>query len=114
MTQQQYRQAPKYEQPLSDGKDTSSWWYRFFQASDVGVPPSGESSVTVTASPFTYSAPRKGSVIVTGGTVSAIAFSRTPPTFYTTGQTTGMFPVNQFDRLKVTYSAKPTIVFVPS
>jgi hypothetical protein len=107
----QLRQTPTYEQPLVIDKNTSSVWYRFFQASDTGQPPSAELAVTVTASPFIFSAPRKGYVIVTGGTVSAIAVSRTLPTYYGTTLSSGMFTLAQGDNLKITYSGKPTVVF---
>lgn len=107
----QFRRVPTYEQPLTIQERNSSYWYRFFQDSDTGRPPTAEASITVTASPFTYTAPRKGFVIVNGGTVSIIAFSRSG-TFYTTGQTTGTFTVAQGDQLKVTYSGLPTMTFV--
>jgi hypothetical protein len=107
-----FRTAPTYIEPLVTGKNTSSSWYRWFQHTDKGIPPSSEVAINVTASPFVYTAPSKGFVIVEGGTVSAIAFSRTPGTFYGTGQITGTFPLSAGDALKVTYSVAPSIVFV--
>jgi hypothetical protein len=65
-------------------------------------------------SPYTYSAPVRGSVIVNGGTVSAIAFSRDGVTFYTVGQTAGMFLLNAADQLRITYTVLPTVTFVPT
>ena len=109
----QFRQAPTYDSPLIRENQTNSVWYRYLQANETGVPPSGESAVTVTASPFTYTAPRKGFLIVSGGTVSAIAFARLGP-FYGTGQTTGTFTLALNDQLKITYSGKPTVTFVPT
>lgn len=107
-----FRTAPTYEEPLTTGKNTTASWYRWFQNIDNGIPPSSEVTVTVGGSPFTYTAPSKGFVIVTGGTVSAIAFSRTAGTFYGTGQTAGTFPLSAGDKLKVTFSATPSLVFV--
>lgn len=71
-------------------------------------------NVTVSASPFTYSPPVKGNVIVTGGTVSDISFSRDGTNIYTTGQSSGMFQINANDRLIVTYTGAPTMTFVPT
>jgi hypothetical protein len=109
----QFRQAPTYTIPLSQGQNTTAAWYRYFQQTEQGIPPSAEVAVSVTASPFTYTAPKKGFVIVSGGTVSIIAFSRTPGVFYPTGQTSGMFQVAFNDSLQVSYTAAPTIIFVP-
>ena len=80
----------------------------------LGLSPANESPITVGVSPYTYSALVRGSVIVSGGTVSAIAFSRDGTTFYTTGQTAGMFTLNAQDRLRVTYTGLPTMTFVPT
>ena len=108
----QYRNVPTYEQPLEITGHTSSAWYRYWQQNELGTPPAAESAVTPTGSPFTYTAGRKGFLIVQGGTVSAVAFSRSG-TFYTTGQTQGVFPLDQNDQLKVTYSAAPILTWVP-
>ena len=50
---------------------------------------------------------------MSGGTVSLIRFTRNGTNIYNTGQTSGMFAPNAADRLIVTYSAPPTITFVP-
>lgn len=109
----QYRQVPVFEQPMAKGENTTSPWYRYFQAHDLGQPPGSETVVTVGSSPFVYQAPRQGMVIVTGGTVSAVNYSRSG-TFYTTGQTAGSFPVSMGDQLKIVFSVKPQVVFAPS
>jgi hypothetical protein len=109
----QFRQVPTYTVPLNKGENTTSAWYRYLQQNELGTPPSSEVAVTVTASPFVYTAPKKGFVIVSGGTVSLIAFSRTKGTFYTTGEITGVFPMGFNDQLRVTYSVLPTFIFVP-
>ena len=80
---------------------------------DKGIPPSGESAIAVMASPWIYTALLKGFVIVTGGTVSIIAFSRTPGIFYPTGQTTGVFPMSQNDQIQITFTGAPSVVWVP-
>jgi hypothetical protein len=72
-------------------------------------------AVAVGASPFTIQNTTGQSVdlIVTGGTVSAIDFSRDNVTFYGVGQTAGVFCLSPYDYLRVTYIAAPTITLVP-
>lgn len=71
-------------------------------------------SITVGASPFTYTAPFDGTLLVTGGTVSAIALSRDGgTTFISIGLTSGLVPVSRLDQVKVTYSVLPTETFIP-
>jgi hypothetical protein len=113
VTTPQYRTVPTYEQPLVVGNNTSSAWYRYLQQSELGTPPAAENAVTPTGSPYTYTAPRKGFLIVQGGTVSAIAFSRSG-TFYNVGQTSGTFTLDQNDQLQITYSVAPTLIWVPT
>jgi hypothetical protein len=70
-------------------------------------------TVTLSASPFGYTAPFSGAVSVTGGTVSSITVGRQGTTV-ATGQTSGIFPLSRLDVLTVTYSAAPTMVFLPT
>ena len=106
-----YRQTPKFEIPISAGENTHISWYRWFQSIDTGQPPNSEVTITPTASPFTYVAPARGFLIVTGGTVSVISFTRVST--YVTGQTGGTFPLSLNDKLTVTYSVAPTMTWVP-
>jgi hypothetical protein len=108
----QYRFPPKFTDGVVEGFKTASVWYRYMQALDGGQPPASETVVTPTASPFIYSAPRGGFVIVQSGTVGSIQFSRSGA-FYATGETAGVFPVGQNDQLKITYSGVPKVTFVP-
>jgi len=70
---------------------------------------------TVGASPFTFqnTTGRSVDLIVTGGTVSAIAFSRDNVTFYGVGSVAGVFWLSPYDYLRVTYTVAPTITLVP-
>lgn len=104
---------PTFEQRLIEGNNTSKVWYRFWQNIWQGVPPALETILAVTASPFTYNASRKGFLIVQGGTVSLIQWSRTAGTNRTTGATQGIFPVSAGDNLIITYTVIPTVTFVP-
>lgn len=108
-----FRTTPTYDLPLTVGKNTHVAWWRWFQDIDLGAPPSSELPITLSGSPFTYSAKMKGNLIVNGGSVSLIEFSRTKGTYYTTGQTAGMFNLAANDLLRVTYSSPPTVTFVP-
>lgn len=111
----QLNSLPTYKIPFAakEGGNSKDWYF-FFSGLYTGIAPAAVMPVTVTASPFTYSPTVKGSVIVNGGTVSQIQFSRDGATFYTTGQTAGMFALNAADRLVVTYTVLPTITFVPN
>lgn len=70
------------------------------------------SSIAVGASPFTYTASFTGTVAVTGGTVSAISFIRRG-TSVATGITSGLIPVSRYDQVQVTWTAAPTMTFIP-
>ena len=75
---------------------------------DLALP----SAITPGASPYTYSnnvSCFTEDIVVAGGTVSAIEITRDGTTFYNVGSTAGMFTLNQGDKLKVTYSAAPTM-----
>jgi hypothetical protein len=109
-----FRGIPTYEEPLTTGSKMSSSWRRWVHDTEVGTPPTNETKVLVTASPFSYQAPSRGMAIISGGSVSQVAFSRTTGMSYVTGQTSGMFPVSLGDTLTVTYSGVPSFVFVPS
>ncbi|HUN00399.1 MAG TPA: hypothetical protein PLI96_07945 [Halothiobacillus sp.] len=70
------------------------------------------SSVTVTASPFAYTASQLGTVYVSGGTVSAITLTRRG-VIIPTGVTSGAIGVATGDIVTITYSAAPTVNYVP-
>lgn len=111
---QQFNSLPNYPVPLITGGRTESAWYRFWAGLFNGLAPAAEVPVTLGASPYVYSAPVKGFVIVSGGTVSAVEFSRDGVTFYSYGVTAGPFPLNAADRIRITYTVAPTVTFVPT
>jgi hypothetical protein len=114
MPQSQLNVVPTYQVPLIADRQTTRDWYFFFTGLFRGLPPENESPVVLVASPSTYSAARKGSVIVSGGTVSLIEFTRNGTDYYDAGATSGMFTVNASDVLRITYSVAPTVTFVPT
>ena len=80
---------------------------------EVQPAPQPESAITVTASPFVLQTTRDCVVIINGGTVTLVEFSRDGATFYAAGMITGMFTLSRLDRLRVTYTLAPTMTSVP-
>jgi hypothetical protein len=71
--------------------------------------------IVVTASPFIYQYLGAGQVdvIVSGGTVNPVQFSRDGVNYFTIATATpGMFSLSQGDYLKVTYTVAPTMELV--
>ena len=73
------------------------------------------SAIYVGASPFTYinNTGYPADVIVSGGGVSLLEFSRNGVTFFSTGSFYGMFTLSPYDRLRVTYQTPPQMTLVP-
>jgi hypothetical protein len=107
-----YLSTPTYETPITQGRNTHSAWYRFFTGIQKGTPPSAESVLTLGVSPYPYKAAQKGFLIIKGGTVSAVQFTRSATTL--TGQTQGIFPMSAGDVLTITYAVLPTVTWVPT
>ena len=84
---------------------------RRIKLGNEAVPPS---NITVTASPFDYqnTGLYDADVIINGGTVTQIEFSRDNSTFYPIGTTQGMVRLSPNDRVVVTYSSAPTMTLV--
>ena len=106
--------------PISEpiqGRISPRWvkWFNDITAIINGDSLAAPAAVTVGASPFTfqYTGTNSASLIVNGGTVSNIAFSRNGTTYFTLGTTSGMFTVSPGDYIQVTYSAAPTITTIP-
>lgn len=74
-----------------------------------GAPPS---SITVGASPFSHVAKRDGFIAVVGGTVTKQEYGRNG-VFTDVGLLNSMLPILEGDTLKVTYTAAPTMTFIP-
>lgn len=104
--------VPMMEAPVTDqrGIVTQSWW-EFFKSVSPSADSGSESVITVGVSPFSYTTPDDGFVLVQGGTVSAISITR--KSAYATGLTAGMFPVGRGDILIVTYTGSPNMVMFP-
>jgi len=80
--------------------------------SQYGIAPS---DITPTGSPFSYtnSDGYDEDIIISGGTVSLIEFSRDEVTYYDVGLTSGMFRLSKEDTIRITYTVAPTVTKVP-
>lgn len=108
-----------YSQPPSEvpptGEKPFGWsWLRWF----VDSVPSSElpSAITVGASVFTYQNTLRqnhaATIIVKGGTVTLIEFSRDNVTFYDYGVIAGAFYLDYLDYIRVTYAVVPTMTHI--
>lgn len=70
--------------------------------------------ITVAASPFVVqnTTDWDQSIIVQGGTVSKIEYSRDTSTYYDVGVIAGMFWLSPLDYLRVTYTVAPTMTTI--
>jgi hypothetical protein len=105
-------QAPLVAQGGIASKDWYVWLYNVYLAVTEGLP-QPEEAITLSASPFSYQAVIRGQAHISGGTVSAVEFSRDGTTWYNAGITAGFVEMDARDQLRVTYSVLPTIVFFP-
>ena len=69
----------------------------------VALAPSG--------SPYTWTAPSAGMLIVSGGTVSLVEVGR-GAAFYVAGLVGGLIPVSAGDKVRMTYVVAPTATFL--
>ena len=69
-------------------------------------------TLTVGASPFAYTLPARGAVAVIGGTVTAVTLTR-GGTDVNVGALSGYWSGMKGDVVTVTYTAAPTMDFVP-
>ena len=94
-------------------------WYRFFlnlfTLNGSGQPPAAPTPITITASPFSYinTSNLLVDVMISGGGISKLEFSRDGVIFFNTGSYYGMFGLSPGDRLRATYVSPPTITLVP-
>lgn len=103
-------ESPPQEQNFSHlfADPAGCWAAPFWPSADI-TPRPPVVGITPGASPYTYEAPARGFVLVTGGTVSSITWTRDGSTFLTTGMTAGFFPVEAGDAIVVTYTVAPTM-----
>jgi hypothetical protein len=86
-----------------------------FQGGDVMQSASSTAplqGVAATASPMAFVARDHGALSVQGGTVSLVTFARGGASI-TLGLTNGLIQLSTGDKVTVTYSAAPTLTFIP-
>lgn len=102
--------------PVVEGGIMDKDWYRFlvslYNAVTQGLP-QAEETIPLAASPFVYQAVIRGQIHVSGGTVSAVEFSRDGTNYYGTGLTNGFVQMDQRDYVRITYAVAPLIKFFP-
>ena len=77
----------------------------------IETPVDAAASVTVGASPYSYTPTDDGLVVVAGGTVSALDYGRNGA-FTGLGLLAGLVPVKSGDTLRITYTIAPTVSFI--
>lgn len=100
--------------PVSDAKTglMASIWYQFLvRLSQLSAEQPVE-PLTVTASPFVYTASTIGNVFVSGGSTSSVVLTRSGVSLTVPENT--FIPVAANDTVTVTYSGAPNVTFVPS
>lgn len=105
--------APSWGVPAVDtatGLLTQGW---FGYLAQLAGAPGPIVAVTLGPSPFAYKAPSSGAVAVSGGTVSSITLARARVSGVNVGFTSGSISVAANDVVTITYSAAPTINFIP-
>jgi hypothetical protein len=109
------QQIPHQSIPVAGQVPMTREWFGYLakQYRQLGGQGEALQPVTVGASPYIYQAQTNGLLIISGGTVSAIAYSRDRTAFYTLGQTSGLFPLFALDYIRVTYTVLPVLVFAP-
>lgn len=73
------------------------------------------SNIPVGGSPFTYQNPlsRPVNILVSGGTVTTISWSRDNSNYFLIGLLAGQFQLSPGDYLRVVYITPPTMTLVP-
>lgn len=91
-----------------------SLWLQQYLAQVGRNPANAVSDVLVGASPFTYTnaSDFDADVLVTGGTVSALEFTRDGLTFYPANPGE-MIRLNPGDSVRVAYTVAPTVTLIP-
>lgn len=101
---------PSASSPVLEGEGFSAPWFRFFSA--LTAAPGAIEPVTIGASPFSYTAPVAGHLVISGGSVSQLRIVRGRVSFnYPLGN---QVPVSPGDIVIVTYATAPSLTFIPA
>jgi hypothetical protein len=108
------KNAPSWKVPIVDiasGLLTQSW---HGYLTGLAGTPGPILPVSPSGSPFAYKAPANGALAISGGTVSAVTLARARVAGVPLGVTSGCVSVSEDDVVTVTYSAAPTLNFIPT
>jgi hypothetical protein len=117
-------QIPSARVPITEDGEAliSREWYRFLfnlftlnGSGGAATYANPASPVVATGSPFLYTNADTYTVdiMVSGGGVSKLEFSRDGTTYYNTGSYYGMFTLSPSDMLRVTYTQAPILTLIP-
>lgn len=112
MSDQYSAQLPNRDAPAVDPKSgmLETAWYNFM-AFMSSLTATALESVSVGSSPYTFEASKIGHLHVAAGTVSSVVLQRGGVTL--SCPTSGFVPVVAGDAVAVTYTAAPTLTFIP-
>jgi hypothetical protein len=85
-------------------------WHRFLQK--IAPNPQAVQAQTLKHSPYVFTAPSNGSLVVSGGAVSKITLTR-GRVAVDVGQTSGHLPASLGDVFSISYSSAPLVHFLP-
>ena len=91
-----------------DGTFSEDTW-RYLNS--FSTAPTQEQAITVGPSPATFQATSNGTILIMGGTVSAISLTRNST--YNLGVTSGYIPLSIGDIVTITYTGVPTCTWFP-
>ena len=95
---------------VNGGRKVVTPWIQYLQQFTIAPP--NFMDITLTGSPFEYTAREPGNLFITGGTISLITLTRGTKTLIVTGNS--FIPVAVADTVEITYSVLPTATFIPS
>jgi hypothetical protein len=70
-------------------------------------------AVTVGPSPFIYTAPSHGSILVGGNGVTRLEITANGATWFPTGSFYGAFPLAKSSQARISFVGSPSMVFIP-
>lgn len=97
------------------GVIATNWWRFLLNVSNqaLGTNQTTQATVTAGASPFVFTTPAQGTLLVSGGPVTLIEYSKDALTWYPTGVTQGQIQMVPNDHVRITYMNAPTLTFFP-
>jgi hypothetical protein len=97
------------------GVIATNWWRFLLNVSNqaMGTNQTVPATVTIGASPYIFTTPAQGALLVSGGPVTLIELSKDGVTWYPLGVTQGQIQMVPNDHVRITYMNAPTLTFFP-